>query len=89
MTPGGVRIGTCAITTRGMVEKDMLNVGDFLDRISKICLETQKKTGKNLKHFLSEIEEEPKLKELKKEVEQFATQYYIPGIDITKNKYYL
>jgi glycine hydroxymethyltransferase len=89
MTPGGVRIGTCAVTTRGMVEKDMEDIGIFLDRISKICLETQKKAGKNLKQFLSEIEEEPKLKELAKEVEQFATQFYIPGIDITKNKYYI
>lgn len=89
MTPGGVRIGTSAITTRGMVESDMKDVGEFLDRISKICIETQSKAGKNLKQFLSEIEQEPKLKDLAKEVENFSKQFYIPGIDITKNKYYI
>lgn len=69
MSPGGVRIGTPAITTRGLVEKDMEIVGDFLDRISKICVEAQKKGGKNLKQFMSAIESDPAIKTLAKEVE--------------------
>jgi glycine hydroxymethyltransferase len=31
VTPGGVRIGTPAVTTRGYLEKDMKEVGAFLD----------------------------------------------------------
>lgn len=31
VTPGGVRIGTPAVTTRGYKENDMVNVAEFLD----------------------------------------------------------
>lgn len=36
VTPGGVRIGTPAVTTRGYTESDMKRVGEFLDEIIKI-----------------------------------------------------
>ncbi len=32
MVPGGVRIGSPAMTTRGMVESDFVKVADFIDR---------------------------------------------------------
>ena len=32
-TPGGVRIGTPAVTTRGYLEKDMKDVAHFLDQV--------------------------------------------------------
>ena len=31
VTPGGLRIGTPAVTTRGYIEKDMIEVGRFID----------------------------------------------------------
>jgi glycine hydroxymethyltransferase len=39
VTPGGVRIGTPAVTTRGYLEKDMRQVGVFLDRLVKTCVD--------------------------------------------------
>jgi glycine hydroxymethyltransferase len=87
LVPGGVRIGTPAITTRGMKEKDMQNIGEFLIRVTELCIEAQKKGGKNLKQFLSALESDPNLAKLKKEVEEFATQFYIPGVDMHKMKY--
>ncbi len=69
MTPGGVRIGVPAVTTRGMVEKDMEVIGEFLDRTAKICINAQNKAGKNLKQFMSSIETDPELAKLGKEVE--------------------
>ena len=36
ITPGGVRIGTPAVTTRGYLEKDMLEVSRFLDEGIKL-----------------------------------------------------
>ncbi len=36
ITPGGVRIGTPAVTTRGYTEKDMRQVGVFLDQTIKV-----------------------------------------------------
>ncbi len=81
MNPGGVRIGTPAITSRGMNEKDMEFVAEFLTRVSQLCIESQNKGGKNLKQFLQTIESDPNVEKLAKEVEQFATQFYIPGVD--------
>merc|ERR1711907_196784 len=31
VTPGGVRLGTSAMTTRGMIEEDMNTIADFID----------------------------------------------------------
>jgi glycine hydroxymethyltransferase len=52
VTPGGVRIGTPAVTTRGYMEKDMRQVGVFLDQLIGVCKEVQKDSGsKKLKDF--------------------------------------
>lgn len=39
VTPGGVRIGTPAVTTRGYLEQDMKEVGRFIDECFKISLD--------------------------------------------------
>jgi glycine hydroxymethyltransferase len=36
ITPGGVRIGTPAVTTRGYKEADMTHVAEFLDKLITI-----------------------------------------------------
>ena len=51
VTPGGVRIGTPAVTTRGYLEQDMKQVGAFIDEIVKISKGIQDKSGKKLKDF--------------------------------------
>ena len=38
ITPGGVRIGTPAVTTRGYNAEDMKQVGRFIDEVFKISL---------------------------------------------------
>jgi glycine hydroxymethyltransferase len=39
VTPGGVRIGTPAVTTRGYMDDDMKEVGRFIDESFKISLD--------------------------------------------------
>lgn len=39
ITPGGVRIGTPAVTTRGYVEDDMKQVARFLDETAKLSID--------------------------------------------------
>ena len=51
VTPGGVRIGTPAVTTRGYKEQDMKQVGEFLDRAVRISKDVQAQAGKKLKDF--------------------------------------
>ena len=38
ITPGGVRLGACAMTTRGLVEKDFKQIGEFLHRGIQECM---------------------------------------------------
>lgn len=85
VTPGGVRIGTPAVTTRGYLEKDMKQVGAFLDILIKICKEVQDQSGsKKLKDFQDALIKSEKIKTLANEVEDFASQFDIPGFDATK-----
>jgi glycine hydroxymethyltransferase len=84
--PGAIRIGTPAVTTRGMKEEDMEKIAEFLDRIIKLSIKTQEKSGKNINDFLAKIEKEEEIKVLSEDVENFATQFYMPGIDTSKFK---
>lgn len=80
MSPGGVRIGTAALTSRGFVEKDFEKVAEFLDKVVKVVQEVQQKSGKLLKHFNPAIEASEELKQLKEEVEAFASKFPFPGV---------
>merc|ERR1719506_3592188 len=51
LSPGGVRIGSPAMTTRGCTEADFATIADFIDRCIQICLKIQKEFGKKLKDF--------------------------------------
>merc|ERR1711937_855244 len=51
LSPGGVRIGTPAMTTRGCTEADFATIADFIDRCIQICLKVQAEKGKKLKDF--------------------------------------
>lgn len=44
MVPGGMRIGTPALTTRGFKEAEFVQVADFIDRAVKIAKDCQQKT---------------------------------------------
>lgn len=79
ITPGGVRIGTPAVTTRGYMESDMRQVGVFLDQIVKISNNLQKNSGKKLKDFQTALSSSGDIKTLAKEVEDFASQFDIPA----------
>merc|ERR1711907_174694 len=49
LSPGGVRIGSPAMTTRGCTEADFVQIAMFLDRCCRIALDVQKEKGKKLK----------------------------------------
>merc|ERR1719451_83044 len=58
MSPGGVRIGTPAMTSRGLKEAEFEKIGEFLHRGVEIALATQTKCGKKLVDFLKGLEQE-------------------------------
>ncbi|EFA83623.1 serine hydroxymethyltransferase [Heterostelium album PN500] len=79
LTPGGVRIGAPALTSRGLKESDFVQVAEFLDRIVKICIDVQSKTGKKMVDFTAALPENEQIKQLRKEVEQFSIKFPLPG----------
>ena len=83
MSPGGVRIGAPAMTSRGLKEADFEKIGEFLHRALEIALATQAKSGKKLVDFLKAIESDEdttgKLKALRAEVEAWSGKFFMPG----------
>ena len=80
-SPGGVRIGTPALTTRGLKEEDFKKIAGFLDRAVKICLEVQKTSGKMLKDFVAALPDNKDIPVLAHDVAVFATSFPMPGFD--------
>ncbi|CAN6583953.1 unnamed protein product [Malus baccata var. baccata] len=71
-SPGGVRIGTPAMSTRGCVESDFETIADFLLRAAQITVSIQREYGKFQKDFI---------KDLRNRIETFASQFEMPGYD--------
>ncbi|KAG6531558.1 serine hydroxymethyltransferase 3, chloroplastic-like [Zingiber officinale] len=84
--PGGIRIGTPAMTTRGLKEKDFETVADYIHEGVQIALRAKSCTkGTKLKDFLeSVVSPEFSLKEpvaeLRRKVEALTNQFPMPGL---------
>jgi glycine hydroxymethyltransferase len=87
ITPGGVRIGAPALTTRMMVESDFEQIAQFLHEALEICLVIQAATGPKLKDFIPALETNADLKALRTKVNNFATTFPMPGFDPKEMKY--
>ncbi|KAI4296231.1 hypothetical protein L6164_036205 [Bauhinia variegata] len=82
ITPGGVRIGTPAMTSRGCLESDFETVAEFLYRAAQIASIVQREHGKLQKAVLKGLECNKDIIELRARVVAFATQFAMPGFDI-------
>merc|ERR1712039_48105 len=80
LSPGGVRIGSPAMTTRGCTADDFKKIGCFLDRCCQIALKIQETKGKKLKDFEAGLESNPAVQALKCEVEAWALGFGYPGL---------
>eukprot|EP00466_Bigelowiella_natans_P001292 jgi/Bigna1/41119/e_gw1.49.10.1 len=82
LTPGGVRVGTPALTTRGFLENDFIKVGQLLDKACTLAQKIQRESGsKKLVTFKQQMQGHPEVQALKVEVESFASGFFFPGID--------
>merc|ERR1712178_72460 len=72
LSPGGVRLGASALTTRRMGEEQMVQVAQFLDRACTIALKIQSASGKKLKDFIEACKEDEEVKALAKDVTDMA-----------------
>jgi len=80
LSPGGVRIGAPAMTTRGCTMEDFKKVAGFLDRCCQISLKVQQEKGKKLKDFEVGLETNPEIIALRSEVEAWAVGFGYPGL---------
>lgn len=77
--PGGIRIGSPALTSRGLVEADFAHIAQLLDEGIKIAIAIQAKTGKKLADFQVAIETSEEIKALKAKVVEFSKKFAMPG----------
>ncbi|XP_041786855.1 serine hydroxymethyltransferase isoform X2 [Anopheles merus] len=83
LNPSGIRLGTPALTTRGLLEKDMQQVVEFIDRGLRLSKEISNVSGPKLADFKRILHEDStfseKVNKLRKEVEQYSEQFPLPG----------
>merc|ERR1712050_13449 len=79
LSPGGVRIGSPAMTTRGCGTEHFKKIAEFLDRCLQITLKIQAEKGKKLKDFEDGLKDNADVEALKVEVEAWASGFGYPG----------
>ena len=75
LSPGGIRIGTSALTTRGLKNKDFIEITYIIDELIRYAIELQKKSGKKIKDFIKLCENDIKLNIIKSKVINFIKPF--------------
>jgi len=80
LSPGGVRIGAGAMTTRGLEEADFVKVADFLHEAVQLALKIQATLpDKKLVTFAKALATNGDVAALKERVKGFASSFGMPG----------
>jgi glycine hydroxymethyltransferase len=84
LTPGGIRMGAPALSSRGFMEQDFEKVAEFFDRAVAIAVKLKKtEQGKKLKGFREMCavgpSVDPELEVLRKDVMEFACTFPTVG----------
>uniref|UniRef100_A0A2K5DUE3 Serine hydroxymethyltransferase n=1 Tax=Aotus nancymaae TaxID=37293 RepID=A0A2K5DUE3_AOTNA len=85
LRPSGLRLGTPALTSRGLLEKDFQKVAHFIHRGIELTLQIQSDTGvratlKEFKERLAGDKYKGAVQALREEVESFASLFPLPGV---------
>ncbi|CAI0405358.1 unnamed protein product [Linum tenue] len=91
MVPGGIRMGTPALTSRGFVEEDFVKVAYFFDLAVKIAVNIKTaSTGTKLKDFVATMQTanfQSEIAKLRLDVEEYAKQFPTIGFEKETMKY--
>ncbi|XP_006875590.1 PREDICTED: serine hydroxymethyltransferase, cytosolic isoform X2 [Chrysochloris asiatica] len=86
LRPSGLRLGTPALTSRGLLENDFQQVAHFIHRGIELTLQVQNDAGAKatLKEFKEKLATDEKhqsaIRTLRKDVESFASLFPLPGL---------
>ncbi|XP_027004226.1 serine hydroxymethyltransferase, cytosolic-like [Tachysurus fulvidraco] len=88
LRPSGLRFGSPALTSRGLVEEDFRLVAEYIHRCIQLTVEIQtsmnpKATLKEFKDKLAQDENyQKRMKEIRDEVVAFAEKFPMPGLPV-------
>jgi glycine hydroxymethyltransferase len=83
--PSGIRLGTPALTSRGIKEKEMVKIASWILEVLEVVKghdlpQKQEERRDFIKNYKLQMTNDKKLQKIKKEVINFATKYPVPGI---------
>lgn len=85
LTPGGLRLGTPALTSRNFKNEEFVYVVELLDQACSIALDAKKKSGKKLVDFKAAVDNDTEIKAkieaLQTKVNDFSLKFPMPGFD--------
>nr|NP_001138162.1 serine hydroxymethyl transferase, isoform B [Drosophila melanogaster]NP_001284916.1 serine hydroxymethyl transferase, isoform C [Drosophila melanogaster]ACL82894.1 serine hydroxymethyl transferase, isoform B [Drosophila melanogaster]AHN59387.1 serine hydroxymethyl transferase, isoform C [Drosophila melanogaster] len=86
MNPSGIRLGTPALTTRGLAEQDIEQVVAFIDAALKVGVQAAKLAGSPKitdyhKTLAENVELKAQVDEIRKNVAQFSRKFPLPGLE--------
>ena len=79
LQPGGIRLGTAALTTRGFKEEDFIKVATFLDTAIQLALRVQQQVGKKLVDFETALDNHSEVFQLQQSVKSLASKFPFPS----------
>lgn len=84
LVPGGLRVGTPAMTTRGFEKEDFVKVAKYIERAVDIAKEVKqaaldKGEKTKLADFKAQAEQHKDIADLKKEVTEWSLTFPVPG----------
>jgi glycine hydroxymethyltransferase len=88
IVPGGVRIGTPAMTSRGVNEDGFRVIAQLLHRTVQLAVAMSKQSGPKLENFKLLVSQgSAEITALRQEVFEFASALPLPGVDVSALRY--
>jgi len=85
LKPGGIRLGTCGLTSRGFKEDDFKKVANYIHQAIDIFRKNQSRAGTTQKEFKQFVDSDKEFhaetQRLATEIDTWAGKFYMPGND--------
>lgn len=80
LAPGGVRVGAGALTTRGFMDKEFVEVAEILVDAANATIAIQARSSKKMAEFTAALDNAPEIEALRARAMALALKFPMPGI---------